>query len=71
MGCFLTGGPAHDLVGADQLPPSMLADMLIADKAFGVDKRVIGDCRKFRVWGRTMLLKEASYATPQTTYDPG
>jgi hypothetical protein len=29
------------------------------------------DCRKFRVWGRTMLLKEPSYAAPQTACDPG
>lgn len=29
------------------------------------------DCRKFRVWGRTMLLKEPSYAATQTACDPG
>jgi transposase len=38
---FLTGGEAHDLVGADQLLPSMQADTLIADKAFDADARVI------------------------------
>lgn len=27
--------------------------------------------REFRVWGRTMPLKEPSYATPQTAFDPG
>ncbi len=32
---FLTGGEAHDLVGADHPPaPSMQTDTLIADKAF-------------------------------------
>jgi transposase len=31
----------------------------------------LGDCRNFRVWGRTMLLKEPSYAAPQTACDPG
>ena len=31
---FLTGGEAHDLVGADQLLPTMEADTLIADKAY-------------------------------------
>ncbi len=31
----------------------------------------VGDCRKFRVWGRTMPLKEPSYATTQTAFDPG
>jgi transposase len=38
---FLTGGEAHDLVGADHLLPQMQADMLIADKAFDADERVI------------------------------
>jgi transposase len=37
----LTGGEAHDLVGADHLLPEMEADTLIADKAFDADKRVI------------------------------
>jgi len=40
-GFFLTGGQAHDLVGADHLLPSMQAEMLIADKAFDADTRVI------------------------------
>lgn len=38
---FLTGGEAHDLVGADHLLPDMQADMLIADKAFDADGRVL------------------------------
>jgi len=41
VGFFLTGGQAHDLVGADNLLPSMQADMLLADKAFDADERVI------------------------------
>ena len=41
VGFFLTGGQAHDLIGADHLLPDMVADMLIADKAFDADKRVI------------------------------
>jgi len=41
LGFFLTGGQAHDLAGADQLLPDMKADMLIADKAFDADKRVL------------------------------
>ena len=40
-GFFLTGGEAHDLVGADRLLPTMEADMLIADKAFDADARVL------------------------------
>ena len=39
---FLTGGEAHDLVGADHLPAlDARADTLIADKAFDADERVI------------------------------
>ena len=41
VGFHLTGGEAHDLVGADHVLPGMQADMLIADKAFDADKRVI------------------------------
>jgi hypothetical protein len=41
LGLFLTGGEAHDLVGADHLLPTMEADMLIADKAFDADVRVL------------------------------
>jgi transposase len=40
-GFFLTGGQAHDMVGADHLLPSMEANKLIADKAFDADERVI------------------------------
>jgi transposase len=38
---FLTGGEAHDLVGADHLLPDLQADILIADKAFDADERVL------------------------------
>jgi transposase len=41
IGFHLTGGEAHDLVGADELLPDMAANMLLADKAFDADKRVI------------------------------
>jgi transposase len=41
VGFFLTGGQAHDLVGADHLLPAMQAETLIADKAFDADARVI------------------------------
>ena len=41
IGFHLTGGEAHDLVGADHLLPDMRADTLIADKAFDADGRVI------------------------------
>ena len=41
VGFHLTGGEAHDLVGADHLLSDMQAKALIADKAFDADERVI------------------------------
>ncbi len=41
MAFLLTPGQAHDLVGADALLPQMAADLLIADRAFDADKRVL------------------------------
>ena len=38
---LLTPGQAHDLDGADVLLPQMQADILLADRAFDADKRVI------------------------------
>ena len=38
---LLTPGQAHDLAGADALLPQMKADLLIADRAFDADKRVL------------------------------
>ena len=38
---LLTPGQAHDLVGADALLPQMAAGLLIADRAFDADKRVL------------------------------
>lgn len=43
---FLTPGQAHDLQGADALLPHMKADILLADKAFDADQRVIEPLRK-------------------------
>ena len=40
-GFVLSGGQAHDLFGADHLLPEMKASLLIADKAFDADERVI------------------------------
>jgi hypothetical protein len=38
---LLTPGQAHDLAGADALLAQMAADLLIADRAFDADKRVL------------------------------
>lgn len=37
----LTGGQAHDLLGADALLPNMKGAALLADKAFDADERVL------------------------------
>ena len=37
----LTPGQAHDLAGADALLPQMTANLLIADRAFDADRRVL------------------------------
>lgn len=41
IGFLLTPGQAHDLAGADALLPLVVADIVIADKAFDADARVI------------------------------
>jgi len=41
IGFVLSGGQAHDLFGADHLLPTMKAGMLLADKAYDADERVI------------------------------
>jgi transposase len=41
VGFHLTGGEVHDLVGADELLPDMQANVLLADRAFDADERVI------------------------------
>jgi transposase len=38
---LLTPGQAHDLEGSDAFLPLMQADVLLADKAFDADERVI------------------------------
>jgi transposase len=53
VGFHLTGGEAHDLVGADELLPNMQAKTLIADKAFDADERVI---RPLAASGKTAVI---------------
>jgi IS5 family transposase len=42
---LLTPGQAHDLTGADALLPQMAAEVLIADKAYDADERVLKPSR--------------------------
>ena len=57
VGFHLTGGEAHDLVGADHLLPDMEADILIADKAFDADKRLI---QPLKAAGKTAVIPPKS-----------
>jgi len=45
-GFHLTPGQAHDLEGAEALVPGLEVDMLIADKAYDADERVIWPLRE-------------------------
>jgi len=63
---FFTRGEAHDLVGADQLLPSMSADTLIADKAFDADKRVI---EPLTAAGKTFVIPPKANRLVNRDYD--
>ena len=66
VGFHLTGGEAHDLVGADHLLPDMQAEALIADKAFDADKRVI---EPLTAAGKTIVIPPKSNRRSPRTYD--
>lgn len=66
IGFFLTGGEAHDLVGADHLLPSMQADTLIADKAFDADGRVIAP---LTAAGKTVVIPPKANRQVRRDYD--
>jgi transposase len=63
---FLTGGQAHDLVGADHLLPDMQAEALIADKAFDADERVI---EKLATAGKIAVIPPTAKRTVARDYD--
>lgn len=63
---FLTGGHAHDLVGADALLPHMDAGALIADKAFDAEDRVI---RVLEAQGRIPVIPSKRSRTDPRGYD--
>jgi transposase len=66
LGFFLTGGEAHDLVGADHLP-TMEADTLIADKAFDADERVL---EPLAAAGKTAVIPPRANRSSLRDYDP-
>jgi transposase len=65
-GFYLTGGEAHDLVGADHLLPEMQADMLLADKAFDADERVI---QPLAAAGKTAVIPSRANRKSPRDYD--
>ena len=66
LGFFLTGGEAHDLVGADHLLPTMAADALIADKAFDADARVL---EPLAAAGKTAVIPPRANRSSLRNYD--
>lgn len=66
VGFFLSPGQAHDLEGADALLPQMQADILLADKAFDADERVI---EPLLAAGKSFVIPPKSTRKVQRTYD--
>ena len=66
IGFFLTGGEAHDLLGADHLLPSMQADTVIADKAFDADERVLAP---LAAAGKTAIIPPKANRQVSRDYD--
>ena len=66
VGFHLTGGEAHDLVGADHLLAEMQAKTLIADKAFNADKRVI---EPLTAAGKTVVIPSRSNRNAPRAFD--
>ena len=65
-GFFLTGGEAHDLVGADHLLPQVQADTLIGDKAFDAEERVI---QPLQAAGKTPVIPPKAGRKSPRDYD--
>ncbi|MGH6851692.1 MAG: IS5 family transposase [Methylocella sp.] len=63
---LLTGGEAHDLVGADHLLPGMQADLLIADKGFDADERVLQPLAKA---GKAAVIPPRRHRASPRDYD--
>jgi len=62
----LTGGEAHDLVGADALLPGIAAATLIADKGYDAEVRVLAPLREA---GKTAVIPPKRNRTARRTYD--
>ena len=62
----MTAGQAHDLDGPDALLPQMKADMLLADKAFDADQRVI---KPLLAGGKTFVIPPKSNRKIKRAFD--
>ena len=63
---LLTAGQVHDLAGADALLPQMRANVLIADKAFDADARVI---RPLVAAGKSAVIPPRKHRTTRQDFD--
>ena len=63
---LLTARQTHDLAGADALVPQMAADLLIADKAFDADERVI---RPLASAGKAAVIPPRKNRRPSREFD--
>jgi transposase len=65
-GFFLTPGQAHDLEGADQLLPGVKANIVIADKAYDTQERVITPLEQA---GKSVVIPSKSNAKVPRVFD--
>ena len=65
-GFYLTGGQACDLDGADVLLPQLQADLLLADKGYDADQRVL---IPFEQAGKTAVIPPKANRKLQRDYD--
>lgn len=50
VACHLTGGQAHDRDGADALLADIAAPVVIADKSYDAEARVLAPCARPGMW---------------------
>jgi transposase len=66
LGFHLTPGQACDLDGADVLLPALVADTVLADKAYDADKRVI---ELLQAQGKTVVIPPKANRKTAREYD--
>jgi transposase len=62
----LTPGQACDLDGADRLLPDVVADIVLADKAYDADERVL---QRLEAQGKTAVIPPKRNRKQQRDYD--